>query len=218
MSSRFEQDPSKPLVSLDVLPTILDALGVDSAIIENYPGHSILRSRGPESVRDMYHAQLPGNQYPHVLRYGTRQYLKARRAPDGDTCTDDILRDENEDFEYRLKSVSWSNVEGMRRRGEGTTADILRQGWEPRYYTDQGGVQGWGNALDAGLWLKDSEDEVEVRAFTVEAKALLDQHLAINQDYWALANKEKYEQLNRQLLQRMRGQPDEENTSSTSST
>lgn len=106
ISSVIRQDPRKPFVSIDILPTVLDALNVDPSIVERYPGHSVLREADSEGVRDTFHVQLPGNQYPHMLRYEEKNLYKARRSGDGDTCATEIFRDKEELHIYCTISVS----------------------------------------------------------------------------------------------------------------
>lgn len=153
---QIEQDPIRPYIALDILPTILDALGVKPSIIKSFVGQSILRGRSQRHLRDSYHAQSRGGQYPHHLRTLRHNTYKAVRMEHGDTCVTDVNVDPTETFFYCV-------TEGWRKVFEG---EELKDG------------------ISKGLWKEGSKEEKKLIDYANEAKTLMDNHLEVNKDFW----------------------------------
>lgn len=170
----IEQDPVRPYIALDILPTILDALGVKPSIMKSFVGQSIFRARARRHLRDSYHAQSRGGQYPHHLRTLKHNTYKALRMDTGDTCATDVKIDPSETFFY-------CEQEGWRKVFEG---DELKDG------------------ITKGLWKKDSKEEKALIDYAIEATKLLDIHLEVNKDFWDVAkHKEENIKLREKFLE-----------------
>lgn len=170
---QIEQDPTRPYIALDILPTILDALGVKPSILKSFVGQSIFRARSRRHLRDSYHAQSRGGQYPHHLRTLKHNTYKAIRLDTGDTCATDVKVDSSETFFYCV-------TEGWRKVFEG---EELKDG------------------LMKGLWKQGSKEEKLLIDYAHEAKSLLDIHLQVNDDFWNVAkNKEANKELKENFL------------------
>jgi arylsulfatase A-like enzyme len=152
----FDKQPSQPFVSLDIVPTVLDALGTDTRIIEQYVGHSVFRQRtGPAFVRNTFHAQIPGNSFVQVTRKEGDMNYKAIML-NKDICVTDTLRDPYEEFLY-CAAEGWRKTQIDGRMEDG---------------------------LSIGLW-KAGEDEDNLKKWIAEAAILLSQHIARNKADWA---------------------------------
>lgn len=153
---QIEQDPIRPFIALDILPTILDALGVRPSIMKSFVGQSIFRARSQRHLRDSYHAQSRGGQYPHHLRTMQHHTYKAMVMEKGDICATDVKVDPSETFFYCVE-------EGWRKTFEG---EELKDG------------------LSKGLWIEGSKEEKALIEYAHEAKKLLENHLEVNKDFW----------------------------------
>jgi arylsulfatase A-like enzyme len=179
LPKRIEQDPLRPFIALDIAPTILDALGVSPNILKNFVGQSIFRARGTRQVRDSYHAQSRGGQYPHVLRLEKNNGYKGVRWDNGDTCATDIQIDPSETYFY-----------------------CVNEGWR-KVFEDEVMTDG----LIKGLWIEGSSDEKKLIDYAHEAKKQLDIHLEINADFWDTSkHKEEYAEEKIKFLQTVKEQ------------
>lgn len=168
--NQIEQDPLRPFLSIDILPTILDALGVAPSLIKSFIGQSIFRARNTRHVRDSYHSQSKGAQFPHHLRFTAQNRYKAvRMMKTGDTCAVDLNVDPSEKFFYCI-------MEGWRKVFEG---DELKDGLMMRMYKSG------------------SREETELIEYAREAHGLIDAHLEINADFW---NTERRKEENDELM------------------
>ena len=78
---------SEPFTSIDVLPTVLDALGVNASLIRPYPGRSILRP--PTTERYLFTADTPGKTTP-CIHAGS---MKVAQMAEGVWCACDVVLD-----------------------------------------------------------------------------------------------------------------------------
>ncbi|KAK9900540.1 alkaline phosphatase-like protein [Cystobasidium minutum MCA 4210] len=180
ISHQIEQDPLRPFLSIDVLPTVLDALGVSPSLIKSFVGQSMLRARSQRHERDSYHSQTKGAQFPHHLRFSAKNRYKAvRMVTTGDTCALDLNVDPTETFFY-------CTMEGWRKVFEG---DELKDGLMKEMYT-------------AG-----SQEESDLISYARDARVLIDTHLQINADFWNVQhNKDQNEILMKGFLKTVREQ------------
>lgn len=97
-------------VSLDVLPTHLDALGVPAALIRPYAGHSALRHTPSPDDRLIYTAETPGRTTP-MIHDGSLKLARMNSA--GVHCGLDRSKDEWQERPVCFKEgdeTFWSNT------------------------------------------------------------------------------------------------------------
>lgn len=153
----LKKQPRQQFVSLDIMPTILDALGMSPEIISKYPGHSILRNRGPDYDRVTFHSQNPGGNARQVTRKSADYHFKAVYFDDsGDTCGTDLNIDSTEELLY-CEKTGWrqTNVNGKIEDG-----------------------------LSLGLWKAGSTEEKALIEWVHEATTLLQQLFVTNDAIW----------------------------------
>lgn len=172
---QIEQDPLRPFLTIDILPTILDALGVKPSIIKSFVGQSIFRARSQRHNRDSYHAQSRGAQYPHHLRFDKYHKYKAiRMMGTPETCAVDLNVDPSETIFY-----------------------CVNEGWRPVYKDDQ-----LTDGISNGMYQEGSREEQRLIDYAHEAKELIDTHLEINAAFWNPATKKtENEELMNKFLQ-----------------
>jgi hypothetical protein len=148
----------QPVVSLDILPSVLDALGVDPRITEQYVGHSVFRKRGSDFSRHTFHAQIPGRHWVQVTFQDKVVSYKAILI-NSDVCGTDLIRDPDEQYLYCLQE-GWRSVNVDGRMLDG---------------------------VSAGLW-KAGKDQEKFLRWIEEADVLLQKHSAVNREEWTAAS------------------------------
>lgn len=155
---RRDKQPRQPFVSVDIVPTIMDALEFPAHMIAAYPGQSLLRARGATYDRMTFHAQNPGGNARQATWRSPEHSYKAVIFDDGDgdICGTDLMVDPTEEFFYCVK-----------------------QGWRP---VNVGGelVDG----LSQGLWRKGSKEEEALVEWILQAKSSLEEHIQANAAQW----------------------------------
>jgi len=165
--------PLRPFLTMDLLPTILDALNVAPEIISKYAGHSIFRNRGREYDRETYHANNPGGNALQVVRKQKDHHYKAVlfKNPE-DVCATDLFIDPDEQLFYCVN-------EGWRK---GNVDDKLVDG------------------LSTGHWKEGSRDETLLIEWAHEADDLLRQHFGTNAQMWDLSKAEEHAAAHKEFL------------------
>lgn len=176
---QIEQDHTRPFLTIDMTPTILDALGVSPSLIKSFVGQSIFRARSKRHIRDSFHSQSRGAQFPHHLRTTKRNAYKAIRMSNGDTCAVDLNIEPSEEFFY-----------------------CVDEGWRKVVRNDE-----LEDGLTMGLYQEGSRQEKELIDYATEAKELLDYHLRVNADFWDVdSKKEQNEESMKNFLEAVKEQ------------
>lgn len=177
---QIEQDPLRPFLTIDMTPTILDALGIKPSIIKSFVGQSIFRARSKRHNRDSYHAQSRGAQFPHHLRFDKKNQFKAVRMMSSkmmetpDTCAVDLNIDPSETVFY-----------------------CVNEGWRKVFQNDV-----LTDGISNGMYTEGSKAEKKLIEYAHEAKALIDTHLEVNAAFWdPERKKEENEELMNEFLQ-----------------
>lgn len=169
------RQPVQPFLNMDILPTVLDAVGVDAKAIGRYSGHSFFRARGAEYDRVTFHAQNGGANFRQVTRRDREHSYKAiffDQGQAGDVCATDLYVDPEEELFYCVK-------EGWRKAYVGSSLE---------------------DGLSVGLWQEGSKETEELISWAHEAADLLEQHFAVNAQQWKTSKAAEHAAAHKELL------------------